>query len=312
MRIFLIGSKGQLGCELTNYFNNVNNFNILALDLPDVDITNKENLEKIIFDFKPDLIINSAAYTNVEKAEIEKDLAFLVNKEGVKNLAQICLKKNICLVHISTDFVFNGDKINNKINNLENNLYKETDLPNALSVYGQSKLEGEQEILSVLNAHYLIIRTSWLYGFYGHNFVKTMLKLFQEKEIIQVVNDQYGCPTCAKDLAEAILAICQKIKNNINQVKWGVYNYSGSGITNWYEFAKEILKIAQENKRFQELCKVKDIKPVITSQYKTLAKRPNFSALDCSLINQNFGVKTKFWKESLSQTIKQILDNNGF
>ena len=291
MKLLIIGSKGQLGSELAIKCKR-NEFSYLALDLPEFNITDPSQVEKTLADFMPSIVINASAYTNVDKAETDPEIAFAVNSDGPAILAVSCNKKRIPIIHISTDYVFDGSK---------GQPYAESDPVSPLGVYGKSKEEGESKLRSILKQH-IILRTSWLYGAYGNNFVKTMLRLGNEKEIIKVVSDQYGCPTCAADLAEAVMDISEQITPNL-EIAWGTYHYCGLGITTWHKFAKEIFKIASQYQNY----KVTSVEAITTAQYPTKAKRPPFSALDCGKIKNRFGINTKPWHESLKITIKRIL-----
>jgi len=294
MKLLIIGSKGQLGSELEIECKR-NEFSYLGLDLPEFNITDPFQVEKTFTDFKPSIVINASAYTNVDKAETEQEIAFAVNSDGPANLAVSCDKNRIPIIHISTDYVFDGTK---------GQPYAESDTVSPLGVYGKSKEQGESKLRSILTRH-IILRTSWLYGTYGNNFVKTMLKLGKEKEIIKVVSDQYGCPTCAADLSEAVVDISKQITQNL-EIAWGTYHYCGLGITTWHEFAKEIFKIAGQYQNY----KVSSVEAITTAQYPTRAKRPPFSALDCSMIKNRFGINTKPWQKSLEKTINRILMNS--
>lgn len=291
MKLLIIGSKGQLGSELVRKCKK-NNFSFLALDLPEFNITDMSQVEKTLDDFKPSIIINASAYTNVDEAETDSKIAFSVNSDGPANLAVSCDKNRIPIIHVSTDYVFDGTK---------SQPYFESDPVSPLGVYGKSKEEGESKLRSILKQH-IIVRTSWLYGTYGNNFVKTMLRLGNEKEIIKVVSDQYGCPTCAADLAEAVVDISKIIAQNF-KIIWGTYHYCGLGITTWHKFAKTIFEIASQYQNY----KVSSVDAITTAQYPTRTKRPAFSALDCGLIKKHFGINTKPWQESLKKTIKRML-----
>ena len=290
MKIFVTGSKGQLGHELLIQGNNLG-YEILPVDLPELDITDKTQVKHRLKKFQPSLVVNAAAYTNVDKAETEQNLAFAVNRDGPANLAGACAKFEIPLIHISTDFIFDGKK---------SSPYLETDQVSPLSIYGKSKQEGENEVRSRLKKH-IILRTAWLYGVHGQNFVKTMLRLGREKEVISVVADQFGSPTSAADLANAVLQITYRIKYS-GDINWGTYNYCGLGITTWHVFAEEILNLA---KHYIPI-KTKNVKPISTAEYPTRAIRPCFSALDCNLIKKNFGIKIKPWQDSLETVIRQL------
>ena len=290
MKILVTGSKGQLGHELLIQGNNLG-YEILPADLPDLDITDKTQVKHRLEKFQPSLVVNAAAYTNVDKAETEQNLAFAVNRDGPANLAEVCAKFEIPLIHISTDFIFDGKK---------NSPYIESDPVSSLSIYGKSKQEGENEVRSRLKNH-IILRTAWLYGVHGQNFVKTMLRLGREKEVISVVADQFGSPTSAADLAVAVLQIISRIKYS-GDINWGTYHYCGHGITTWHVFAEEILNLA---KHYIPI-KTKNVNPISTAEYPTKATRPCFSALDCGLIKKNFGIRLKPWQDSLKTVIRQL------
>ena len=294
MKLLIIGSKGQLGSELVRECKR-NDFSFLALDLPEFNITDPSQVKKTLADFKPSIVINASAYTNVDMAETEPEIAYTVNSDGPANLAVSCDKNRIPIIHISTDYVFDGSK---------GQPYAESDPVSPLGIYGKSKEKGESKLRSILKQH-IILRTSWLYSAYGNNFVKTMLKLGKEKEIIKVVSDQYGCPTCAADLAEAVVDISKQITQNF-KIAWGTYHYCGLGITTWHEFAKAIFEIASQYQNY----KVSSVEAITTAQYPTKTKRPAFSALDCGLFKKHFGINIKPWQESLEKTIERILKNS--
>jgi dTDP-4-dehydrorhamnose reductase len=290
MNILLTGSKGQLGRALLRAVSN--NFTLLPLDLPELNITDQEQLSKVFFSFGPSIVINAAAYTNVDQAETEKRLAFAANRDGPANLATLCQKMQIPLIHVSTDFVFDGRK---------QTPYREEDQPNPISVYGQSKADGEAAIRSCLKRH-IIIRTAWLYSQDGHNFVKTMLRLGKEKGTIAVVADQYGSPTSAADLAQAIWMMINRFVDK-GELAWGIYHFCGSGKTTWHGFAQTILEIAARCGKIKTV----RVKPIATAEYPTPAARPTYSVLDCSLISQRFGIMPPPWQESLARTVAEIM-----
>ena len=287
MKILVTGSKGQLGHELLVQGNKLG-YEISSTDHSNLDITDKTQVKQRLEKSQPSFVVNAAAYTNVDKAETEQHLAFAVNRDGPANLAEICAMFKVPLIHISTDFVFDGKK---------GSPYMESDTASPLSIYGKSKQEGENEVRSRLKKH-IILRTAWLYGVHGQNFVKTMLKLGKEKEVINVVADQFGSPTSAADLAEAILNIISKIKHS-GDINWGTYHYCGLGITTWHKFAEEILSLASQYLSI----KTTNVKPISTAEYPTKAIRPPFSALDCSFIEKNFGISLKSWQHSLKTAI---------
>jgi dTDP-4-dehydrorhamnose reductase len=226
----------------------------------------------------------------------KKTLALAVNRDGPENIAQSCEKKNIPLIHISTDYVFNGET---------KHPYTEADQVSPLGVYGYSKSEGEKKVQSQIKRH-VIIRTSWLYGFYGHNFVKTMLKLGGKNSRLKVVSDQFGSPTSAADLAETVLTIGRQIHSSI-KIDWGTYHYCGLGTATWHLFAEKIFRIA---KQYTPL-KIETVEPIKTDEYPTPAKRPMYSVLDCSRIEQKHGIHPKPWEESLHETIARMMKKEG-
>ncbi len=290
MKIIVTGTDGQLGNELLIQGNN-SGYEILPSNHSDLDITDKAQVEYRLEKSQPSFVVNAAAYTNVDKAETKQNLAFAVNRDGPANLAEICAIFEVPLIHISTDFVFDGKK---------GSPYIESDPISPLSIYGKSKEAGENEVRSRLKNH-IILRTSWLYGIHGPNFVKTMLRLGKEKEVIPVVADQFGSPTSAADLAETILNIISKIKRS-SDIKWGTYHYCGLGTTTWHKFTEEILNLASQYVSI----KTTNVKPLSTDEYPTEAIRPCFSALDCSLIKKNFGINPKPWQDSLKTAIRQL------
>lgn len=291
MRILITGADGQLGRELINQ-GQLKGFSVQAPSEDDMDITDLEKIDRCMAFHQPEVVINAAAYTQVDKAESEAALAFAVNTTGSANLARMCAKNKIPLVHISTDYVFDGQK---------GTSYLETDTISPVGVYGRSKAEGEIEIRSHLKEH-IILRTSWLYGIHGHNFAKTILKLATTKPKIRVVADQYGSPTNAADLAQTILIISDRMQFN-NDVDWGTYHYCGQGVISWYNFAEKIVGLA----RLYADVKTTRIEPIPTADYPTRALRPIYSALDCSRIQKHFGINPKPWQKSLEITIKELL-----
>ena len=276
MVVLITGANGQLGQAIQFVAGNYPNINFVFCSSSDLDITIKVNCEFIFNKEKPDFCINAAAYTAVDKAESEPEQAHLINCIGAKNLAETCKEFNAKLIHISTDFVFDGS---------ENEPYNETDLPNPKGVYGQTKLEGEIAIQEVFDA-YFIIRTSWVYSQFGNNFMKTMLRLASERTSLSIVNDQIGTPTNAVDLANAILKIVESKTNN----QFGIYNFSNEGQCSWFDFAKKIFEINQ--------VKI-EVTPIPTTQFPTPAERPKYSVLDKTKIKTVFGIEIKPWEQSI-------------
>jgi len=293
--LLIIGSNGQLGWELVRQSRQMG-VAFHAVDFPDIDIADRESVRSCLESLPVKVVVNAAAYTAVDRAESEPAPAFAVNRDGPACLAELCAEKSVALIHISTDYVFNGSK---------NDAYLETDAVDPLGVYGKSKAEGDDEIRRRLDRH-VILRTAWLYGIHGQNFVKTMLKLGREREIVRVVADQRGCPTYAADLAAAVLKIAGQHMSG-NTMPWGTYHYCGSGPTTWHGFAQAIFEVAQKH----EPLKVKEVTPITTAEYPTAARRPANSILDCSKIEQHFGIRPRYWKDSLKEVIESLYGNNA-
>lgn len=284
--ILVTGANGQLGSEIRNLASNYNNF--IFTDVNNLDITNINDVEIFFASHPIDYIINCAAYTAVDKAESNYNSANLINVIGVKNLVALSQKYSLKLIHISTDYVFDGT--NHKP-------YVETDATNPGSVYGKTKLEAEKIILnSAIKS--IIIRTSWLYSSFGNNFVKTMIRLGSEKNELNVIFDQVGTPTYAFDLAKTILDIINQSTKNKNTFSQGIYHFSNQGVCSWYDFAIEIMELANIN------CK---INPIESKDYPTPAKRPFYSVLNKSKIQNTFNISIPYWKDSLRQCIKKII-----
>ena len=291
-KILVTGANGQLGKELKDRCSLYAGFEFVFLSKEDFPIHHFELARNFFKTIEPAYCINCAAYTAVDKAEEEKDLAFQVNGEAVGVLAAICKEYQTRFIHISTDYVFDGRS---------DVPYKEDFPANPLNVYGASKLEGEKQALQ-LNADTIILRTSWVYSPYGNNFVKTMMKLMVEKNEICVVNDQVGSPTYAGDLAEAIMSIISNRHPDSNRAAIdnqtaGVYHFSNDGVISWYEFATAIKNIMGSECVLQ---------PVSTSEFPTVATRPAFSVMDKTKIQESFSIKLKDWTESLRSCIEKI------
>lgn len=281
-KILVTGANGQLGKELKQLESKYPQFEFIFLSREDLPIHHFELVRNFFKGYHPRYLINCAAYTAVDRAETEKDLAFQVNGEAVGVLAAVCKEYGTKFLHISTDYVFDGTA---------SAPYKEDAATNPQSVYGASKLEGEKEALH-FNTDTIIIRTSWVYSEYGRNFVKTMIKLMNEKEQLYVVNDQIGSPTYAADLADAIMQI-------ISSGKWspGIYHYSNEGVISWFDFAVAIRDLTGST------CKVTAIP---TTSYPTPAKRPVYSVLDKSKIAGTYGISLKDWKDSLRGCLDRL------
>ena len=285
MKILVTGSKGQLGSEIGVLAPDFPGFKFTFIDLEDVDLGNASSIRNYFANNDFDLIINCAAYTAVDLAEDNAELAFRVNGHCVGVMAQIAQEKNMRFIHVSTDYVFSGES---------NKPIDETEQPAPLSVYGKSKLEGEKELLNALPNAY-IIRTAWVYSSFGKNFVKTISNLARQRTELGVVDDQIGCPTYAADLARAILTIAHGIFNQKDQP--GIYHYSNEGVISWYDFAYFIVQY------YKLPC---NVKPIRTEDYKTKAIRPKFSLLSKKKIKDTFGVVIPHWHESLLKCLAKM------
>ncbi|WP_290696896.1 dTDP-4-dehydrorhamnose reductase [Lacinutrix sp.] len=279
-KILVTGANGQLGLCLKSKYEEEQNLEFIFLDSKSLDITNENKVKTIFNSGSFDFCINCAAYTAVDTAEDEKEIAYNINVIGAKNLAEACNTFNVTLIHFSTDFVFDGSS---KV------AYKETGAASPLGVYGFTKLKGEEAISTTIKKYY-IIRTSWLYSEFRNNFVKTMLRLAAEKEELNVVNDQIGTPTNANDLAAVIIKIIKSSKQN-----YGLYHFSNLGETTWYGFAKAIFNFTKTPIK---------VNAVTSKAFVTKAERPKYSVLDKTKISDSFSLKILDWKESLENHIK--------
>jgi len=279
--VLVTGSYGQLATCIKDIINSYQEIKFVFTDVPELDITKKTKVFDFFREHNFSWCINCAAYTNVDKAESEKEIAHQVNELGVNNLAQACKEYKAKLIHISTDFVFRG----------KNSVpYSENDKAEPLNVYGYSKLEGERSINSIFE-NYFIIRTSWLYSEYGKNFFKSILNLSKIKNEINIIFDQIGAPTYAGDLARVIIKII-----NLESNKFGLYHYSNQGVASWYDFAMAII---DENK-YQVI-----VNPIRTTEYPTPATRPKYSVLDKSKIIKTFQIDIPYWRHSLKKVIEK-------
>lgn len=301
MEILVLGKNGQLGWELQQTQNTQHN--VIYLGSQELDITDEEKLNRLLPQWQPSLIINATAYTAVDKAESDQQAAYAVNSKGVEYLAKYCQSNQIKLIHISTDFVFDGE---------QNTPYKPTDPTSPVSVYGASKRDGERQVRKWLGSQASIVRTAWVYSQHGNNFVKTMLRLMNEKDQLGVVYDQVGTPTWAKGLAEMVWKLAEKMANNSSgktneeiksEAPTPIYHWTDAGVTSWYDFAVAIQDIAFEKGL---LDKKIPIRPIPASAYPTPAKRPSYSVLDKSAIEQELQIETKHWREQLTKLMEQL------
>ena len=279
--ILVTGSGGQLGSEIKELSQNYA-YNFFLKNKQELNITDEEAMKFFIETNNIDIIINCAAYTYVDKAEEDEINADKINHLAVKYLAQISKDKDIKLIHISTDYVFDGKSYRP---------YTESDVPNPNGIYGRTKCDGELAMLGIDPKNSVIIRTSWVYSSFGVNFVKSMLRLGKNRDSLGIISDQVGTPTYARDLAKVILELIPKLKNKNVEI----YNYSNEGVLSWYDFAKEIMRMAKLD------CQVK---PIETKEYPTPCERPYYSLLNKSKIKKEFDVTTRYWKDSLDECLR--------
>ena len=283
--ILITGAGGQVSNELAIAGSP---HRLIALSHQQLDISDPGQIAESFELHQPDILINAAAYTQVDLAEKEPELAFAINRDGVANLAQACKKRDIPMLHISTDYVFDGSKQGG---------YKESDPIAALGVYGESKAAGDAVLQATLEQH-IILRTSWVFSATGNNFVKTMLRLGREREELGIVNDQHGCPTSARSIAEVLLNVADKYLRG-EAVEWGVYHYCNQPETTWFGFAQAIF---QQAGGFESL----KLNAIVTSDYPTPAQRPQNSVLDCAKLETNFGIERANWIDELELVLAQI------
>ncbi len=288
MKLLITGSTGQVGralCALALE----QGIEFQAFSSDELDIRKESRVLRSIKKAKPDFVVNAAAYTAVDQAEQDEEACFAVNAVGVQNLANACKRLNIPLIHLSTDYVFNGE---------QRAAYVEDDEPSPINLYGKSKLEGERQLKSLLE-HYVVLRVSWVFSEWGSNFVKTMTRLAGEREKLSVVDDQIGAPTPAADIARVIIAIIRQLDCGADA--WGTYHYSGREVTNWYEFACHIV----EQARLYGEVSVSEITAQKTKDYNYQAPRPLNSQLNCRKILEVFGIKQRSWKPEMARVVKE-------
>jgi dTDP-4-dehydrorhamnose reductase len=286
MKILVTGKNGQVGSCLVDQLSTMSDVTLLALDRDQLDITDATQVNNVVAEFNPNIIINAAAYTAVDKAEQESVLAYAINRDGPHNLAVVANKINATIIHISTDYVFTGDSLES---------YVESDRTDPQGEYGRSKLAGEQAVAEDCSRH-IILRTAWVFGEYGNNFVKTMLRLAKTRDTLGIVADQFGGPTYAGDIAKTIVSIAKQIIDG-NQA-YGIYHYSGFPHVSWHTFAEKILDIAFEQGVLKQSIQVN---PIMTQDYPTPAKRPSNSRLNCHKIDSTFHILQSDWQAALTR-----------
>ncbi|MCO4785265.1 dTDP-4-dehydrorhamnose reductase [Marinomonas atlantica] len=288
MRIFLTGKNGQLGRCLQDVCL-ASKHDLISYGSDDLDISQTDQVLSVVTEVKPDIIVNAAAYTAVDKAEDEPDKAYAVNELGVENLAQAAQQLGIPVIHVSTDYVFDGDSVEP---------YKPSDPTAPQGVYGASKLAGEKRLAQVCT-QYIVLRTAWVFSEYGNNFVKTMVRLANQRDSLSVVADQYGCPTYAGDLAQAILQLCDQYQQT-GELAWGMHHYCGDLPTSWHGFARTIFAKAEQ---FGLIQTPPQLTAISSAQYPTSAKRPEYSVLDMATLT-NLGVSGCHWLSALDKTLE--------
>ena len=292
MRLAVTGKNGQVVSALQALAGP--DLEIVALGRPELDLARPDTVFKALRDAKPDVVVSAAAYTAVDKAESEPDIAFAVNRDGAKAVARAANEIGVPVIHISTDYVFDGTKTT---------AYVENDPTGPASVYGRSKLEGEQAV-SESTDNYAVLRTAWVYSEYGSNFVKTMLRLSESRDEINVVADQFGCPTSANDIAIAIVSIAKRLATDPSAHLRGVFHMSGTGETNWAGFAKQIFAFSAENGGKSIV-----VNDITTAQYPTPARRPANSRLDCCKLEEVYGIRLPEWQTSTRAVMAALAQN---
>ena len=291
MKVFILGAQGQVGKELVSLAEK-SGFDTIAVGRSELDITMIKHVKSSIQLHKPDIVLNAAAYTDVDKAEEEQDIAYAINRDGAENLAAVCKEQNIPLIHISTDYVFDGTK---------SEAYSENDDVSPLGIYGMSKWQGE-EAIRLKQPQHIILRVAWVFGAHGNNFVKTMLRLAKEKDQLNIVVDQFGGPSPAKSISKTLIFLVETYQKE-KVLKWGTYHYCGAEKTSWYDFANEIFTQAKEKGLSDKDIKIKAIP---SSEYPTPAKRPANSMLDCAKIKSAFGIELPSWKKALNEVLEEL------
>ena len=295
LKALITGGTGQVGTELIRR-GDCCQFDIVAPNRAEINLLNESDVYSQLNSIRPDIVVNSAAFTAVDAAETECDMAFKVNSDVVRIMANSCNLLSIPLIHISTDYVFDGTKAGS---------YKETDLICPIGVYGRSKEAGEAKVRELLEKH-IILRTSWVYAAHGNNFVKTMLRIGKERQNLNIVNDQFGAPTFAGDIADAILSIAKKVLEHDALEFWGTYHYTAKGRTSWKDFAEVIFETASTwlpNKPYVE--------GIPSSQYPTAAKRPANSVLNCAKVDLELGPPRRHWREGLDEVLDELRMNQN-
>jgi len=297
VKILLLGANGQVGWETARQAR-LRGLNLIALQRHQCDITDHNTVLQRVRDISPSVVVNAAAYTAVDQAENEQALAYAVNRDAPAGIARACAAHLIPLLHISTDYVFDGG---------QETPYIETDPVNPLNAYGLSKWQGEEAIREYLAQH-IILRTSWVYGAHGNNFVKTIIRLAKEREVLRIVDDQWGCPTPTTDIASTLLNLCERLsRSDAVSLSWGTYHYAGAPATTWFRFAEKIIRQAEQCVSLR----LKQLIPITTEEYPTLAMRSKYTVLNCEKIVTGLGIGLPDWENSLNSLIHADILNGA-
>lgn len=295
MKIAVVGANGQVAKEIVRAAARMK-YDVAAFGRNELDITNYSNVSTLISEYQPQIVINAAAYTAVDLAEKECEMAFRINRDGPAQIALVCEEHSIPLFHISTDYVFDGE---------HTDAYREHDISNPMSVYGKSKYEGDLKVTAIKK--HIILRVAWVFSAHGNNFVKTMLRLGNERPELGIVHDQFGGPTPAYDIASTLIKLCQRYFEE-NNLAWGLYHYCGTPEVSWYDFSHEIFKQA---KALGLMNTIPELKPIPASDYPVPAKRPANSRLNCEKIEATFGITQPDWRSGLSSVLKELKNNES-
>lgn len=294
MKVLVLGRQGQLAQALSGC-DGARQHQIVLAGRPDVDVTQPDTLKAAIETVAPDVVVNASAYTNVDQAEREPELAFAVNAEGAEHAARVCQRTGCPLIHISTDYVFDGS---------QPTPYQETDPAAPLGVYGESKYAGEQSVADALD-HHIILRTAWLHSPYGKNFVKTMLRLAADRESVSVVQDQTGSPTFAPHLADVVLGVAESVQRDPATAPWGTYHAAGQGAASWFDVAQQIF---DQSKKLGGV--TADVQPLSTAEYPTPARRPANSQLNCQHLAHCFAITLPDWRDGVNTCVHHLVTRN--
>lgn len=291
MRIVVTGARGQVGSEVMRRAAEHPRVAVVGLGRDELDIVDHAVVARVVERLAPGLVVNLAAYTAVDRAEAERDTAFAVNHRGAATVAAVCAGAGVPVFHVSSDYVFDGRA---------STPYTETDAPAPLGVYGASKLEGERAVREA-QPHHIILRTSWVFGVTGRNFVKTVLRLAREREELTIVSDQAGCPTGASDVADTILRLAGTLDRQ-DALPWGTYHYCGAPPTTWHGLAEEIVAVGRQ----YEPLRAERVRPISTADHPTPARRPSYSVLSCAKIQEVFGIQAPSWQHTLHRVIREL------